>query len=117
MIGAGSILSFVRPTTTSPASRSLILVPNSTLMDSHQADLADEFASKGWAHVCADPRCALPCLDASTCADLAFSALIRSALVDTLRFLKGPKAAPSASYPAYSASKVSSILDSTLGYT
>ncbi|KAM0754577.1 hypothetical protein T439DRAFT_116918 [Meredithblackwellia eburnea MCA 4105] len=61
--GAGSILSFLRPpssntilsdTKTSTAKwrkRTLILVPNSTLMDSHQQDLADEMKRKGWATV------------------------------------------------------------------
>ncbi|GAA5890721.1 hypothetical protein JCM8208_004973 [Rhodotorula glutinis] len=62
--GAGSILSFLRPLPSSTAStstsssssslphRRLVLVPNSTLMDSHQADLADEMESQGWAVVC-----------------------------------------------------------------
>lgn len=70
--GAGSILSFVRPLTPSPSSsspsapstpsqshRRLVLVPNSTLMDSHQSDLAGEMEQKGWAVVCREPRCAV----------------------------------------------------------
>ncbi|GAA5863981.1 hypothetical protein JCM3774_004443 [Rhodotorula dairenensis] len=58
--GAGSILSFLRPLTESADAptahqledRALVLVPNSTLMDSHQADLAEEMNKKGWATVC-----------------------------------------------------------------
>ncbi|GAA5971143.1 hypothetical protein JCM8115_003073 [Rhodotorula mucilaginosa] len=57
--GAGSILSFLRPlgSSASPATRpvsdrTLVLVPNSTLMDSHQSDLAEEMNRKGWATVC-----------------------------------------------------------------
>ncbi|GAA5880581.1 hypothetical protein JCM16303_005439 [Sporobolomyces ruberrimus] len=57
--GAGSILSFLRPFPTSsdsqkPTQRRLILVPNDTLMDSHQSDLADKMETKGWATVCRD---------------------------------------------------------------
>jgi len=59
MLGAGSILSFLRPLSSSPSSsqttskqRRLILVPNDTLMDSHQSDLADEMGKKGWATIC-----------------------------------------------------------------
>ncbi|ORY60409.1 hypothetical protein BCR35DRAFT_198537 [Leucosporidium creatinivorum] len=94
--GAGSILSFIRPTIPSSApQRRLVLVPNSTLMDSHQADLADEFGSKGWGTVCENPE----------------------ALSATLSSLGKPSSASAASYPAYSAKKVSLILDSTLGYS
>ncbi|GAA5844510.1 hypothetical protein JCM9279_006328 [Rhodotorula babjevae] len=63
--GAGSILSFLRPLPSSTSAtpsfslsrphRRLVLVPNSTLMDSHQADLADEMEGKGWAVVCREP--------------------------------------------------------------
>ncbi|GAA5905804.1 N-acetylglucosaminyldiphosphodolichol N-acetylglucosaminyltransferase catalytic subunit ALG13 [Sporobolomyces salmoneus] len=60
--GAGSILSFLRPLPNSQSTskkgkqRQLILVPNDTLMDSHQSDLADEMKKKGWAKICRDPR-------------------------------------------------------------
>ncbi|KAL8276290.1 hypothetical protein RQP46_011318 [Phenoliferia psychrophenolica] len=94
VISAGSILSFIRSTKTQ--SRTLILVPNSTLMDSHQADLADELEAKGWAIVCKSPG------------DLA----------ETLnRLASGELAAPSAAtYPPLDPTKVSSILDETLGF-
>ena len=64
--GAGSILSFLRPlgNPASPATRpvsdrTLVLVPNSTLMDSHQSDLAEEMNRKGWATVCWSTECAV----------------------------------------------------------
>lgn len=63
LTGAGSILSFLRPleSSSSPSQpksrrRQLVLVPNSTLMDSHQSDLADEMEKKGWAVVCRRPE-------------------------------------------------------------
>ncbi|GAA5848897.1 hypothetical protein JCM3766R1_000670 [Sporobolomyces carnicolor] len=61
--GAGSILSFLRPVpapsptcATTARERRLIVVPNDSLMDSHQSDLADEMERKGWAIVCRDPE-------------------------------------------------------------
>ncbi|POY71051.1 hypothetical protein BMF94_5977 [Rhodotorula taiwanensis] len=61
--GAGSLLSFIRPLSTSGGSspgraahRKLVLVPNSTLMDSHQSDLAEEMDKKGWATICWTPE-------------------------------------------------------------
>ncbi|SCZ90460.1 BZ3500_MvSof-1268-A1-R1_Chr9g10841 [Microbotryum saponariae] len=63
--GAGSILSFIRPvpinTNTTPTPRpdsvhrKLFLIPNSTLMDSHQSDLADEFERYDWVEVIREP--------------------------------------------------------------
>ncbi|SGZ27005.1 BQ5605_C025g10023 [Microbotryum silenes-dioicae] len=64
--GAGSILSFIRPvptintkTTTTCRTenvhRKLFLIPNSTLMDSHQSDLADEFERYDWVEVIREP--------------------------------------------------------------
>ncbi|KDE03879.1 hypothetical protein MVLG_05634 [Microbotryum lychnidis-dioicae p1A1 Lamole] len=64
--GAGSILSFIRPvptintkTTTTcrteTVHRKLFLIPNSTLMDSHQSDLADEFERYDWVEVIREP--------------------------------------------------------------
>lgn len=46
--GAGSVLSVIRAT---PRERILILVPNTTLLDSHQDDLAQVFEMKSWALV------------------------------------------------------------------
>ncbi|GAA5945321.1 hypothetical protein JCM1841_000810 [Sporobolomyces salmonicolor] len=105
--GAGSILAFLRPLSTSSASsdhtppandRQLILVPNSTLMDLHQSDLADEMEKKGWAIVCRRP----------------------TDLLDTLRALVkgGARAAepPSTAYPELDKTKVQRLLDETLGY-
>lgn len=59
-LGAGSILSFLRPATTVVEGRQLVLVPNATLMDSHQADLADELAARGWAAVCTPEQAPAP---------------------------------------------------------
>lgn len=55
-LGAGSILAALRgpalaPKKTSTTTTQLIVIPNDSLMDSHQSDLADELSSKGWAHV------------------------------------------------------------------
>ncbi|GAA5924025.1 hypothetical protein JCM3775_005576 [Rhodotorula graminis] len=105
--GAGSILSFLRPlpsssssTSPSPSSRPhrrLVLVPNSNLMDSHQADLADEMESKGWAVVCREP----------------------SGLAHTLEELaeelqQGRSAQHS--FPELDMGKVQRIIDETLGF-
>ncbi|GAA6003039.1 hypothetical protein JCM10207_001958 [Rhodosporidiobolus poonsookiae] len=106
--GAGSILSFLRPLALSDASpasdstpahrRQLILVPNSTLMDSHQSDLADEMEKKGWATVCERPKL-LPSV---------FEQLIKQAeLEDDL---------PAPAYPTLDTGKVQRILDETLGF-
>ena len=46
--GAGSVLSVIRAT---PHQRTLILVPNTTLLDSHQDDLANVFEANQWALV------------------------------------------------------------------
>ncbi|SCV70078.1 BQ2448_1472 [Microbotryum intermedium] len=67
--GAGSILSFIRPITTPSTTttdrenrisknpnRKLFLTPNSTLMDSHQFDLADEFEQYDWVEVVREPE-------------------------------------------------------------
>ncbi|TNY21026.1 UDP-N-acetylglucosamine transferase subunit ALG13 [Rhodotorula diobovata] len=108
--GAGSILSFVRPLTPSPSSsspsapstpsqshRRLVLVPNSTLMDSHQSDLAGEMEQKGWAVVCREP----------------------SDLAETLRALASEVrrgGTPQHSFPALDTGKVQRILDEALGF-
>lgn len=50
--GAGSILSVMRPSVQEKAGKiQLIVVPNTTLMDSHQQDLANELKSNDWARV------------------------------------------------------------------
>ena len=46
--GAGSVLSVIRA---SEGPRTMILVPNTTLLDSHQDDLADLFRINNWALV------------------------------------------------------------------
>ncbi|GAA5826450.1 hypothetical protein JCM11251_002376 [Rhodosporidiobolus azoricus] len=115
--GAGSILSFLRPLPSSSAStsgnadsssttaaaanpdrRHLILVPNSTLMDSHQSDLADEMQRKGWAIVCENPE-GLP-----------------AALEKLLQAGKAGSALPEPAYLPMDEGKVQRILDETLGY-
>ncbi|KAK4051398.1 N-acetylglucosaminyldiphosphodolichol N-acetylglucosaminyltransferase catalytic subunit alg13 [Microbotryomycetes sp. JL201] len=61
--GAGSILSAIRPSSFSNSEddvgtctqKVLVIVPNSSLMDSHQSDLADEFERHKWAIVVRDP--------------------------------------------------------------
>lgn len=56
-LGAGSILAALRGPALSPhvagqgATPQLIIVPNDSLMDSHQSDLADELGGRGWAIV------------------------------------------------------------------
>ncbi|GAA6051117.1 hypothetical protein JCM3770_004723 [Rhodotorula araucariae] len=106
--GAGSILSFLRPlpppASSHPPSdldtcphRQLVLVPNSTLMDSHQADLADEMENKGWAVVCREPR----------------------QLSETLQRLSNKvrvDVAPEDNYPALDKGQVQRILDEALGF-
>lgn len=50
--GAGSVLSVLRPVLLDGAAApALVVVPNSSLMDSHQQDLADELRTNGWATV------------------------------------------------------------------
>ncbi|GAA5896455.1 hypothetical protein JCM6882_001018 [Rhodosporidiobolus microsporus] len=107
--GAGSILSFLRPlpstsstnssssTSTAPR-RQLILVPNSTLMDSHQSDLAEEMQKKGWAIVCERPE------------DLT------AALNKLVQANENEKDLPEPAYPPLDEKKVQRILDETLGY-
>ncbi|GAA5881157.1 hypothetical protein JCM8547_005263 [Rhodosporidiobolus lusitaniae] len=109
--GAGSILSFLRPSTSSgspstlqstssapSASRRLILVPNSTLMDSHQSDLADEMSKKGWAIVCERPE------------DLPVTLELLANEAARKDGLEKP------TYPELDENKVQRILDETLGY-
>ncbi|GAA5964983.1 hypothetical protein JCM3765_004816 [Sporobolomyces pararoseus] len=100
--GAGSILSFLRPPLPSSSSskskeRRLILVPNDTLMDSHQSDLADEMEKKGWATICRDSHNLL-----ATIADLAASQMKNPPLDND--------------FPKLDERKVQTILDETLGY-
>ncbi|BGP56125.1 hypothetical protein JCM8202_005892 [Rhodotorula sphaerocarpa] len=112
--GAGSLLSFLRPlplqaesdpsasSSPQPRARTLVLVPNSTLMDSHQSDLAEEMDKKGWATVCWKPE------------DLPI----------TLRKLAAAKpatephsgGAAKSAFPALDKGKVQRILDEVLGY-
>ncbi|GAA6043600.1 hypothetical protein JCM8097_008280 [Rhodosporidiobolus ruineniae] len=116
--GAGSILSFLRPlpasssssamssvpSTTAPRSnttkqpRQLLLVPNSTLMDSHQSDLADEMRKKGWAVVCERPE------------DLPAALAGLAGETSEKDELEEPK------YPPLDENRVQRILDETLGY-
>ncbi|GAA5971133.1 hypothetical protein JCM11641_004157 [Rhodosporidiobolus odoratus] len=109
--GAGSILSFLRPLPLSiPLSpsrsgsppvqprRQLVLVPNSTLMDSHQLDLADEMRKKGWAVVCEQPDKLAGALE-----QLATEARVEHDL-------------PAPSYPPLQQDKVQRILDDVLGF-
>ena len=53
--GAASILAALRGPALSPKSHisatQLVIVPNDTLMDGHQSELADEMKSNGWATV------------------------------------------------------------------
>ena len=53
MTGAGSILAALRGPALSPRTSDtvtqLVIVPNDTLMDAHQTELAEEMVSKGWA--------------------------------------------------------------------
>ena len=59
--GAGSILAALRGPALSPLpsineeQRHLVIVPNDTLMDAHQSELAEEMHRHGWA-VVASPR-------------------------------------------------------------
>ncbi|GAA5936485.1 N-acetylglucosaminyldiphosphodolichol N-acetylglucosaminyltransferase catalytic subunit ALG13 [Sporobolomyces koalae] len=94
--GAGSILSFLRPSSAPTQSRQLILVPNDTLMDSHQSDLADEMETKGWAKVCRDPRTL-----SQTLAELAATQTERQ---------------EQTAFPPFDKGKMQKILDQTLGY-
>ncbi|GAA6012908.1 hypothetical protein JCM11491_006221 [Sporobolomyces phaffii] len=102
--GAGSILSFLRPLPSrpSPAStskrRQLILVPNDTLMDSHQADLADEMETKGWATVCRD------------------SSRLSETIDELARRENSESSRVEQNFPAIDEGKVQRILDETLGY-
>ncbi|GAA5878496.1 hypothetical protein JCM1840_005528 [Sporobolomyces johnsonii] len=105
--GAGSILSFLRPLPAPSSSsdqtppsnhRQLILVPNSTLMDSHQSDLADEMEKKAWAIVCRQP---IDLLD-------ALCSLVNGGTRAT-----GPS---STAYPELDKTTVQRLLDETLGY-
>ncbi|BGP32747.1 N-acetylglucosaminyldiphosphodolichol N-acetylglucosaminyltransferase catalytic subunit alg13 [Rhodotorula toruloides] len=103
--GAGSILSFLRPLNSSsppsapePTRRQIVLVPNSTLMDSHQSDLADEMEKKGWAVVCRRPE-NLP----ATLKKLAAPAE-----------QQGEMLAPE--YPRLDKGHMQRIIDETLGY-
>ncbi|BGP25268.1 UDP-N-acetylglucosamine transferase subunit ALG13 [Rhodotorula toruloides] len=103
--GAGSILSFLRPLdSSSPASqptatrRQLVLVPNSTLMDSHQSDLADEMEKKGWAVVCRRPEGLSETLE-----NLASRAEHRGEV-------------PTPDYPPLDKGRLQRIIDETLGY-
>ncbi|GAA6063377.1 hypothetical protein JCM10212_000316 [Sporobolomyces blumeae] len=106
--GAGSILSFLRPLNSTSAkpprplcsARQLILVPNSTLMDSHQSDLADELEQKGWAIVCRNP--------AHLCTTI-------KALPNHARDEQAP-AGSRQEYPPLDKARVQRILDDTLGY-
>ncbi|BGP00137.1 UDP-N-acetylglucosamine transferase subunit ALG13 [Rhodotorula toruloides ATCC 204091] len=103
--GAGSILSFLRPlNSSSPSSsaertrRQLVLIPNSTLMDSHQSDLADEMEKKGWAVVCRRPE-DLP----ATLKQLASRAEQQGEM-------------PAPDYPELYKGRMQRIIDETLGY-
>ncbi|GAA5990698.1 hypothetical protein JCM5350_001852 [Sporobolomyces pararoseus] len=100
--GAGSILSFLRPPLSASASttlkqRRLILVPNDTLMDSHQSDLADEMEKKGWGTICRDSK-DLPTI----IVDLANTRTTKSPIDHN--------------FPKLDERKVQAILDETLGY-
>lgn len=130
--GAGSILSFLRPlNSSSPSSsaertrRQLVLIPNSTLMDSHQSDLADEMEKKGWAVVCRRPECVasysmpLFCPVASHVKANSFAMSYRD-LPATLKQLasraeqQGEMPAPD--YPELYKGRMQRIIDETLGY-
>ncbi|KAM0789224.1 hypothetical protein ACM66B_000067 [Microbotryomycetes sp. NB124-2] len=106
--GAGSILSAIRPLSISrtdstqhksTADKILIIVPNSTLMDSHQTDLADEFERHGWAIVVRDPN-DLP---------LTINKLIQQRSSVTIEPTMTTR-----SIPAFDNSKINRILDETL---
>ncbi|KAK4702614.1 hypothetical protein P7C70_g3604, partial [Phenoliferia sp. Uapishka_3] len=98
--GAGSILSFIRSNSeTTPTKRTLIIVPNDTLMDSHQADLADEMHNKGWAVVCRGPE------------DLAETLERLSKTWNDEEARDGK-----ADYPVFDKDRLTRILDDTLGF-
>ncbi|BGO92064.1 hypothetical protein NBRC10512_000795 [Rhodotorula toruloides] len=103
--GAGSILSFLRPLDSSlPSSqpnatrRQLVLVPNSTLMDSHQSDLADEMEKKGWAVVCRRPE------------DLSATLQQLASQAEQQSEISAPD------YPELDKGRMQRIIDETLGY-
>ncbi|KAK4057278.1 N-acetylglucosaminyldiphosphodolichol N-acetylglucosaminyltransferase catalytic subunit alg13 [Microbotryomycetes sp. JL221] len=112
--GAGSILSAVRPLNQDEnkdvihaRDKILIIVPNSTLMDSHQSDLADEFDKQGWAVVVRNPSHLSQVLQQisndykleSTKSDINVKALHQTTAV-----------------PPFDKKKMMNILDETLGY-
>ncbi|GAA5988186.1 hypothetical protein JCM10908_002101 [Rhodotorula pacifica] len=100
--GAGSILSFLRPLSNSTRStvsnRTLVLVPNSTLMDSHQSDLAEEMDKKGWATICWKTE------------DLP------AALLKLASHAETPRSAADNAFPKVDEGKVQRILDEVLDY-
>ncbi|KAK9898080.1 glycosyltransferase family 1 protein [Cystobasidium minutum MCA 4210] len=97
--GAGSILAALRgPALSSTAAKQqqkkqLVIVPNDSLMDSHQSELAEEMAKHGWAAI-ASPR----------------------TLAETIQQLPTTAKASSA-FPAHDPSKIQSILDEQMGWT
>lgn len=85
-------------------------------MDSHQTDLADELARKGWATVCT-PTCVLASLYAPF-SDDANSLIGCRELPRTLASLREPKEdkAPLTPCPPFDPGRLAAIVDATLGF-
>lgn len=106
--GAGSILAALRgpalsplplPSSVNEKQRHLVIVPNDTLMDAHQSELAEEMHRHGWAVV------ATPSTLAATIRELRGSSVTEKDAVSS----------SNASFPPFDPSKIQSILDETLG--
>jgi len=106
--GAGSILAALRGPALNPlapsAKKVLIIVPNDTLMDSHQSDLADELGRKGWARVASDDTSHL----AQTIRDLPE---IDADTTTTSRTVTRSQA-----LPAFDGTRIQSILDEQMRF-